>query len=171
MARAVYSRKTFVILDDVFSGLDNKTSRAVFQRLLGSGGLLRNDSQTVVLATNNGEKNYSVGFAICLTHPQSASLRRQITSPCWRKVKLSATRCSIRPLINRTGVSTKTRPSRMTPHLRLTEMNPVVMQNDERRTEHRLRDTPRPSSAAKQVILTVTNSISSRWDYLLSLLL
>ncbi|KAH0598736.1 hypothetical protein MHUMG1_04040 [Metarhizium humberi] len=53
MARAVYSRKTFVILDDVFSGLDNKTSRAVFQRLLGSGGLLRNDSQTVVLATNN----------------------------------------------------------------------------------------------------------------------
>ncbi|KAG8406850.1 hypothetical protein J3459_018267 [Metarhizium acridum] len=53
IARTVYSRKKFIILDDVFSGLDNKTSRAFFQRLLGSDGLLRNDNQTVVLATNN----------------------------------------------------------------------------------------------------------------------
>lgn len=55
VARAVYSRKKFVILDDVFSGLDNKTSRAVFQNLLGSDGLLRVTGYTVVLATNNGK--------------------------------------------------------------------------------------------------------------------
>lgn len=53
LARAVYSQKDFIVLDDVFSGLDNKTAKAVFNRLLGPGGLLRNNGQTVVLITNN----------------------------------------------------------------------------------------------------------------------
>ncbi|KAI6785366.1 uncharacterized protein J7T54_007008 [Emericellopsis cladophorae] len=53
LARAVYSRKNLVILDDVFSGLDNKTSRTVFKRLLAPDGLLRKSKATVVLSTSN----------------------------------------------------------------------------------------------------------------------
>ncbi|XWX01630.1 hypothetical protein V2A60_009658 [Cordyceps javanica] len=53
LARAVFSEKDFIILDDVFSGLDNKTSKAVFNCLLGKDGLLRKRGQTVVLVTNN----------------------------------------------------------------------------------------------------------------------
>ncbi|KAL0937343.1 ABC multidrug transporter [Colletotrichum truncatum] len=53
LARAVYSRKKLLLLDDVFSGLDNSTSKAVFQRLLGPDGLLRQTGMTVFLATNH----------------------------------------------------------------------------------------------------------------------
>ncbi|GKT96370.1 LOW QUALITY PROTEIN: ABC transporter [Colletotrichum tofieldiae] len=53
LARAVYSRKKLLLLDDVFSGLDNSTSKAVFQRLLGPDGLLRQAGMTVLLATNH----------------------------------------------------------------------------------------------------------------------
>ncbi|KAG5781755.1 hypothetical protein H9Q73_004573 [Fusarium xylarioides] len=51
LARAVYSRKKLVILDDVFSSLDKTTADTVFHRLLGTGGLLR--ASTVVLVTSN----------------------------------------------------------------------------------------------------------------------
>ncbi|OLN96559.1 Canalicular multispecific organic anion transporter 1-like protein 1 [Colletotrichum chlorophyti] len=53
LARAVYSREKLLLLDDVFSGLDNSTSKAVFQRLLGPDGLLRQAGMTVLLATNH----------------------------------------------------------------------------------------------------------------------
>ncbi|ATY64240.1 ABC multidrug [Cordyceps militaris] len=53
LARAVFSAKDFVVLDDVFSGLDTKTSKSVFNRLLSRDGLLRRNGQTVVMATNN----------------------------------------------------------------------------------------------------------------------
>ncbi|GJN80117.1 hypothetical protein PLIIFM63780_003641 [Purpureocillium lilacinum] len=53
IARAVYSRQSLVLLDDVFSGMDARTSRLVASGLLGSDGLLRNSHATVVLATNN----------------------------------------------------------------------------------------------------------------------
>jgi ABC-type uncharacterized transport system ATPase subunit len=43
-----------VVLDDVFSGLDNTTTRLVFQRLLEADGMLRRDGTTVILATSNG---------------------------------------------------------------------------------------------------------------------
>lgn len=55
IARAVYSRQSLVLLDDVFSGMDARTSRLVASGLLGSDGLLRNSQATVVLATNNSE--------------------------------------------------------------------------------------------------------------------
>lgn len=55
LARAVYSRKRLLLLDDVFSGLDNTTSKAVFQRLLGVDGLIRQAGMTVFLATNHGK--------------------------------------------------------------------------------------------------------------------
>lgn len=40
------------MMDDVFSGLDNKTARTVFRRVFGPSGLLRSNT-TVLLATNN----------------------------------------------------------------------------------------------------------------------
>ncbi|KAH8169831.1 ABC transporter domain-containing protein [Sarocladium implicatum] len=53
LARAVFAKKRLVILDDVFSGLDSKTARAVFSRVLGSEGLLRASGATVILCTHN----------------------------------------------------------------------------------------------------------------------
>lgn len=55
LARAVYARKSLLVLDDVFSGLDSKTSRTVFQRLFGPNGLLRQNKSSVILATNHGK--------------------------------------------------------------------------------------------------------------------
>lgn len=52
LARAIYSRKNLLVLDDVFSGLDNKTAHNVFQRVFSKKGLLHKDCRTVVLAIN-----------------------------------------------------------------------------------------------------------------------
>ncbi|KAI1858524.1 uncharacterized protein JN550_012571 [Neoarthrinium moseri] len=53
LARAVYSRKNIVFLDDVFSGMDAHTVDAVSRRLLGNDGLFRARSTTVLLATHS----------------------------------------------------------------------------------------------------------------------
>jgi ABC-type multidrug transport system fused ATPase/permease subunit len=53
LARAIFARKRLVLLDDVFSGLDSKTARAVFNRVLGPEGLLRKSNTTVILVTHN----------------------------------------------------------------------------------------------------------------------
>ncbi|RDL35032.1 uncharacterized protein BP5553_06963 [Venustampulla echinocandica] len=52
LARAIYSRAEVLLLDDVFSGLDNTTKSHVFNRLLGSRGLLRNGISVLHYATN-----------------------------------------------------------------------------------------------------------------------
>jgi len=54
LARAVYSRKEILILDDVFSGLDALTEEHVFSQVIGSSGLLRKAGVTVVMATHAG---------------------------------------------------------------------------------------------------------------------
>ncbi|KAF4511732.1 hypothetical protein G6O67_003504 [Ophiocordyceps sinensis] len=66
LARAVYSRARVMLLDDVFSALDRTTSATVFGRLLGHGGLLRNESTTVVLATHATEYLSSADTVITL---------------------------------------------------------------------------------------------------------
>ncbi|TDZ22764.1 ABC transporter atnG [Colletotrichum orbiculare MAFF 240422] len=54
LARAVYSRPQIALFDDVLSGLDNQTAKAVFRRLLSAEeGLLRTWGTTVVLATQS----------------------------------------------------------------------------------------------------------------------
>ncbi|TLD19247.1 hypothetical protein PspLS_09793 [Pyricularia sp. CBS 133598] len=53
IARAVYSRKDFIVLDDVFSGLDSNTEHLIFHNLFGENGLLRSARVTVVLASSN----------------------------------------------------------------------------------------------------------------------
>lgn len=54
IARAVYSRKSLIMLDDVFSGLDASTEETIFNRLLGKQGLLRKSQITVILVTHAG---------------------------------------------------------------------------------------------------------------------
>ena len=55
IARAIYSRKSLVMLDDVFSGLDASTEEKIFNRLLGKQGLLRRSHVTVILETHAGK--------------------------------------------------------------------------------------------------------------------
>ncbi|KAF6834852.1 ABC transporter [Colletotrichum musicola] len=53
LARAVYSKRRVVVLDDVFSGMDAHTSHHVSRNLLGPNGLLRRNLVSVVAATHS----------------------------------------------------------------------------------------------------------------------
>ncbi|KAJ5728595.1 multidrug resistance-associated protein [Penicillium malachiteum] len=53
LARAVYSRQPIVVLDDVASGLDSRTTALISARLFGQGGYFRQHRITVVLATHS----------------------------------------------------------------------------------------------------------------------
>ncbi|KJZ74889.1 hypothetical protein HIM_05798 [Hirsutella minnesotensis 3608] len=53
LARALYSKCSIVLLDDVFSGMDANTVKHISSQLLGPHGLFRKRSITVVLATHN----------------------------------------------------------------------------------------------------------------------
>ncbi|GJN86671.1 hypothetical protein PLIIFM63780_010252 [Purpureocillium lilacinum] len=66
LARAVYSRCPILLLDNVFSALDQQTARGVFARLLGAGGLLREAGRTVVLATHALEYLSSADIVVAL---------------------------------------------------------------------------------------------------------
>lgn len=52
IARAVYSRKSLMLFDDVLSQLDRPTQIHIFAHLFGPGGLLREAGTSVVLATH-----------------------------------------------------------------------------------------------------------------------
>ncbi|RAH64749.1 P-loop containing nucleoside triphosphate hydrolase protein, partial [Aspergillus aculeatinus CBS 121060] len=52
MARAVYARKELFLLDYSFSALDPRTEGKVARRLLGPKGMMRENGQTVVAASN-----------------------------------------------------------------------------------------------------------------------
>ncbi|KAK2021657.1 ABC transporter [Colletotrichum zoysiae] len=55
LARAVYSRPRIALFDDIFSGLDNQTADAVFQRVFSAErGILRAWGTSIVLATQSG---------------------------------------------------------------------------------------------------------------------
>ncbi|PYH94822.1 putative ABC multidrug transporter [Aspergillus ellipticus CBS 707.79] len=53
LARALYLQSGFLVLDDVFSGLDTDTEEQVFRQVLGPNGLLRRRRSTVVLCTHS----------------------------------------------------------------------------------------------------------------------
>jgi ABC-type multidrug transport system fused ATPase/permease subunit len=53
LARALYLPSDFLILDDVFSGLDADTEEQVFRQVFGPDGLLRQRESTVVLCTHS----------------------------------------------------------------------------------------------------------------------
>lgn len=52
LARALYARNRILLLDDILSGLDKNTEVAVFQRVLGRGGLCHKHGITVILVTH-----------------------------------------------------------------------------------------------------------------------
>ncbi|TQN66274.1 ABC transporter atnG, partial [Colletotrichum shisoi] len=55
LARAVYSGKQVVIMDDNLKGLDSNTASRCFHALFGPGGLLRGNDNAVILATHNAQ--------------------------------------------------------------------------------------------------------------------
>ncbi|KAL2817069.1 hypothetical protein BDW59DRAFT_175603 [Aspergillus cavernicola] len=54
LARAVYSKREVLILDNVFSGLDMQTRETVLRKLFGEDGLLRQRGVTTILASSQG---------------------------------------------------------------------------------------------------------------------
>ncbi|KAF6806955.1 ABC multidrug transporter [Colletotrichum musicola] len=76
IARAVYSRKPVIILDDVFSGMDNITRNRIFSRLLGPHGVLRMRNTTVILACHDQQPLLSPGHVITLrsNHPPAEGI-------------------------------------------------------------------------------------------------
>lgn len=53
IARAVYSQSELYIFDDVLSGLDTDTEQAVFDRVFGASGLLKQQNAIIVLCTHS----------------------------------------------------------------------------------------------------------------------
>ncbi|PWY69052.1 P-loop containing nucleoside triphosphate hydrolase protein [Aspergillus heteromorphus CBS 117.55] len=56
MARALYSRRNLLILDDVLSALDIVTARKVFDRALGPRGLCKSHNIAVILACSDPDR-------------------------------------------------------------------------------------------------------------------
>lgn len=52
LARAVYSQRRVLLMDNIFSSLDRNTARTIFQNLFGQKGILRDDDISVILVTN-----------------------------------------------------------------------------------------------------------------------
>ncbi|KAJ9649891.1 hypothetical protein H2198_010786 [Neophaeococcomyces mojaviensis] len=52
VARAIYARKSIVVLDDVFSGFDAGSEQHVFRQLFGPDGLARRQGMTIIFATH-----------------------------------------------------------------------------------------------------------------------
>ncbi|PVH78403.1 putative ATP-binding cassette transporter [Cadophora sp. DSE1049] len=52
LARALYSKKELLVIDDGFSGLDAETEEKVFSKLFGNSGLFRRTGTTVILVTH-----------------------------------------------------------------------------------------------------------------------
>ncbi|KAI2695821.1 hypothetical protein CBS147317_7957 [Penicillium roqueforti] len=53
LARAIYSRRPLLLLDDSLSGIDNLSIQHIFDRLLGADGLIKQTGITAILATQN----------------------------------------------------------------------------------------------------------------------
>ena len=52
LARALYTRKPILVIDDMLAGLDSASEKLVFDRVFGHNGLLRKSNATVILATH-----------------------------------------------------------------------------------------------------------------------
>jgi ATP-binding cassette subfamily C (CFTR/MRP) protein 1 len=67
LARALYFRAKFVVLDDVFSGLDKNTESKICERLFGRHGLFRAQGATVILVTHNARHLHFADHIIALS--------------------------------------------------------------------------------------------------------
>ncbi|KAJ5364163.1 P-loop containing nucleoside triphosphate hydrolase protein [Penicillium cataractarum] len=66
LARALYSREPVLVLDDVLTGLDRETERAILEVVFSSDGLIKKSGQTVILATNSAHHLSYSDFVISL---------------------------------------------------------------------------------------------------------
>ncbi|KAH6995503.1 ABC transporter [Ilyonectria sp. MPI-CAGE-AT-0026] len=66
IARAVYSRREFLIMDDVLSSLDSSTEEFIFQSLWGEKGLLWEADITTVLTSSDERRVHSAGQLVIL---------------------------------------------------------------------------------------------------------
>jgi ATP-binding cassette, subfamily C (CFTR/MRP), member 1 len=82
LARAVYARKEILMLDDVFSGLDNDTEEHIFRKLFSKGGLLRRNRTTVVLVTHAIHRLPYSDHVVALDAKGNVSEQGSCTSLC-----------------------------------------------------------------------------------------
>lgn len=68
LARAVYSRRRLLLLDDVLGGLDPTTEQAIVDRVMGSSGLCRQHGMTMILATHSVRHARAADQVIELAH-------------------------------------------------------------------------------------------------------
>ncbi|KAJ6002742.1 P-loop containing nucleoside triphosphate hydrolase protein [Penicillium sp. IBT 35674x] len=66
LARALYSRESVLILDDVLTGLDRETEKLVLDAVFGARGIVKELGQTVILATNSVHHAAYSDFVISL---------------------------------------------------------------------------------------------------------
>ncbi|KAG6119070.1 hypothetical protein E4U13_007997 [Claviceps humidiphila] len=52
LARALYSRKSLLVLDDILTGLDRATEASILENVFGCGGIIKTIQSTAILATN-----------------------------------------------------------------------------------------------------------------------
>ncbi|XP_044717675.1 ABC transporter domain-containing protein [Hirsutella rhossiliensis] len=65
-ARALYSRNSTMLLDDVLTGLDRATERSILDAVFSSNGLLKQLNATVVLTTNTAHHLQYADYIILL---------------------------------------------------------------------------------------------------------
>ncbi|KAJ4857971.1 ABC transporter domain-containing protein [Trichoderma breve] len=66
LARALYLQTDFLVLDDIFSGLDVDTEQQVFRKVFGTEGLLTRRRSTVVLCTHSARHLPAADYVIVL---------------------------------------------------------------------------------------------------------
>ncbi|KAJ5885363.1 hypothetical protein N7495_009873 [Penicillium taxi] len=66
LARALYLQTHFLVLDDIFSGLDADTEEQVFRKVFGPEGLLRSRQTTVLLCTHSVRHLQAADYVIAL---------------------------------------------------------------------------------------------------------
>lgn len=60
LARALYSKKTLLVLDDIFSEIDLATLDLIVERVFSPNGLVRQLGMTVILATHTSRFHYLI---------------------------------------------------------------------------------------------------------------
>ncbi|KAG9238182.1 ABC multidrug transporter [Amylocarpus encephaloides] len=85
IARAIYARKSIALFDDVMSGMDATTARAVFESCFSKQGLLRRSQTTVVLATHAAHFLPSADHIIVLNSSGQVAEQGTYEELSWRK--------------------------------------------------------------------------------------
>jgi ABC-type thiamine transport system ATPase subunit len=83
LARAVYSRKPILLLDDPFSALDKTTRDLILIRLFGASGLLRKLGTTVIYTTHDGKHSPGSCYGRLLNEPQNDLKAQQTVCLRW----------------------------------------------------------------------------------------